>query len=198
MPVNAKLVTVGVKRSLGIGFQPTVQTPCQETDQGGGCLNFLAAIGMRWCGPGSLTDPMMKRDSGADISNTVFECHGANPAPNLSGNQAIPTVITNTTVYEETVTATATVLSEDPAFASLTVVVTGIAFDDDSATATDTTLLTQVIPSSASIAPVITSSSRGDLAPIPVSASYPNDGSGVDSNPEDPFAQAGPAALPPA
>ena len=149
-PRGAKIVTVGNEDQIVEG-DPVVVNPCLNTRSGGGCRDTLRMIGMRWCGPASLTDPLTKRDSGSKGSETKFECHGANEAPDFSNTQvAYASVATNSSTYADTATQTASV---DEHEISLTVTPSGFAVNTAGVTITGTSLKPAPTSSSAAATP---------------------------------------------
>ena len=134
-PRGAKIVTVGNQGGI-VGGQPVVVKPCLGTEDGGGCRDMLAEIGMRWCGPRDVLDRLKIRDSGSDIAKTNFECHGANEPPDFSNSQATyASVVTNTSTYADEATKVASVDEEE---IELTATPSGYAVKTDGVTVTAT------------------------------------------------------------
>lgn len=239
-PLGAKIVTVGESHS-GAGLGITVQKPCENTANGGGCMSFLVNMGMRWCGPGSTTDPMYRRDEITSTSPSQFDCHGANAPPQFTDKQSLPEIATNTTGWIETVTAIPSIVTNDAAGASLSTPLSASPFGTDEVVTSSmhfdaATFSTQVSSGGVSTAttPVNAANIVGDegkeasncvpecVAGFNGCSSEPTRSSvqvmscqtlakcyliqppyqsalanpGVNSNPEDPNAQTGPAAKP--
>lgn len=141
-PAGAKILTVGNQDKI-LGADPVVVKPCRDAVDGNGCMSTFGVIGMRWCGPGSRTDPLRIRDSALDTSNPTLECHGANTPPDFSSPQTTyASVVTNTTTYADTAAGIASIGSEE---LTGTAVVSGFRVNTDSVTVTSTSFQTQVV-----------------------------------------------------
>ena len=210
--VNAKFVTVS-QRGV-VGGPILVVNACEGTDDGPGCRDFLAELGLAWCGTNELSGPLKRRtalglgygvgrrqnDKSGDIDLTDFNfvCHPGMP---LSDNAAVadhvsPEVESSTSIEIPGATPTQS-LGPDSPDAHIDIK-DGTAIDDKGNTVTTLVPLVSPLPQPDPLNPQIApgSGSPGGNAPEN-SSNNPADGSGANTNPQDPYAKSGPGNVNP-
>ena len=206
----AKIVTVGDSEADRGGSTHVVE-PCSDTISEGGCRSALQAMGIRYCSPAAnlkartegdgqnhSIERLNSRDETFDISNIKFRCYGANNPPNMKGSLTrYASIVTNTSTWVESMTSSVEIPQDEGLVSTLEM--SGYAVNIDGVTITDTTLNTYLASSTSMISisgssmkPIDRTSTSLHSSTLPVSAKNVP----IDSNPEDPFAQAGPAAIP--
>ena len=192
----------------------------KDADEGRGCRDFILQIGLSWCHESEVPDPLRKRhglsrtnvlrrrqgsdeQTSDDIADTVFECFTGVSVPS---DGVFPTTISpamETKFSLETDTATSLLALVTSAVDSGTI---NINLDTDTAGAsgTATTVGSVVSPTSTPTPTPATSNPQiapdsgkpGGNAPSN-SPANPADGSGTNTNPQDPYANAGPGTVNP-
>ena len=192
---------------------------CSGSDQGPGCREVLRELGFSWCRDSDVPDPLKKRQGSSqagglerrqtntgddeeqefkELQTMVFECF---KALDVKDGAAFPTTISPAA-------ATSFVLESDSATAIATIAPEEIETQADppSGTAVDsngnpvTTLVPVVSPTTPPATPnpqiAPNSGNPGGNAPAG-SPNNPGDGSGTNTNPQDPYANSGPSSVNP-
>ena len=210
--VNAKFVTVSQRGVVGGPIM--VVNACQGTNNGPGCHDFLAELGLAWCGTNELPGPLKRRtalglanilgrrqdNKGDDIDLTDFKfaCHPGMPVPDNAAiaDHVSPEIESSTLIETPGATPTPSLGPESPdAYVD---VKEGTAIDHKGSTMTTlvplVSSLPQPDPENPQIAPG--SDNPGGNAPDN-SPNNPVDGSGTNTNPQDPYANSGPGNVNP-
>ena len=210
---SAKFVTVTQNGIADRNAPITVANACEGTDSGPGCRDFLSELGLSWCQRREVPGPLRKRqglslvnvlgkrqndqEDHLDLTSFTFECHPGMPLPNDAPIATTVSPEIETSVSLETVTATAMpVLVPD---SGVQVDISGgSAIDNDGNVVTTLVPLVSPIPSPGSQNPQIApgSGNPGGNAPDNTPQN-PADGSGTNSNPQDPYANSGPGSVNP-
>lgn len=205
-------MTVG-QRGI-VGGPIVVVNACEGTDNGPGCRDFLAELGLAWCGTNEVSGPLKRRtplglvnilgrrqdDKGGDIDLTDFKfaCHPGMPLPDNAtiADHVSPEIESSTSIETPGTTPTPSLAPDSPD-ASVDVK-DGTAIDDKGNTVTTLVPLVspppQPDPQNPQIAPG--SGNPGGNAPEN-SPNNPADGSGTNTNPQDPYANSGPGNVNP-
>ena len=209
---NAKFVTVGQKGVPGGSIK--VVNACEGTDNGPGCRDFLAELGLAWCGTNDVSGPLKRRnplglvnilrtrqnDKGADIDLTDFKfaCHPGMPLPDnvAIADHVSPEVESSTSIETPGATPTPTLGPDSPdAYVD---VKDGTAIDDKGNTVTTLVPLTSPLPQPDPQNPQTASGSGNSGGNAPENSPHnPADGSGTNTNPQDPYANSGPGTVNP-
>lgn len=224
LPANAKIVSVG-RHGNYHGQPPRVVNPCLGTADFPGCLDFLGYLGLNWCGTNDV-QIKKRREIGAlrrrdntdstaelDFSDFQFICHKAKSSPEYSNHEPFPATPNGDVVYQETVPATdATHVPNDPVPTLDMTESTGVSDDPIPTLATTG----QAVSDNGDVIPTLATSTRpnvtgpmsnqgsggqiegttGSPSATPSPQSAP-DGSGINANPQDPYADTGPGRVKP-
>ena len=209
---NTKFVTVA-RFSTGI----YIIDACDGTANGPGCRQFLSEFGLTYCQSSHPPRPITKRQElshpnvldsrqddsdeqpSLDLQDTVFECF---PGLALPSDGAFPTTINaamSTSFFLETDTATAIPTIAPSDIESMAAPASGTVFtyDDSAATTLVPAVSSSATPTAAPNANIAPDSGKpGGNAPAG-SSENPADGSGTNTNPEDPYANSGPGIVNP-
>ena len=197
-----------------VGGPIVVVNACAGTNNGPGCQNFLAELGLAWCGTNEVPGPLKRRtvlglanvlgrrqdDKGGDLDLTDFKfvCHPGMPLPDNAtiADHVSPEVESSTLIETAGATPTPSLGPDSPdAYVD---VKDGTAVDGNGNTVTTLVPLISPLPQPDPQNPQIApgSGNPGGNAPEN-SPNNPADGSGTNTNPQDPYANSGPGNVNP-
>lgn len=178
-----------------------------------GCRDFLSELGLSWCQRSEVPGPLRKRqglslvnvlgrrqndqEDHLNLTSFTFECHPGMPLPKDAPIATTVSPEIETSVSLETVTATTMpVLAPD---SGVQVDVTGgTAIDDKGNVVTTLVPLVSPSPSPDAPNPQIAPGSGNPGGNVPANTPHNlADGSGTNTNPQDPYANSGPGGVNP-